>query len=46
MHLFGEVEVDGAFFGGHIRPENRKEDRKDRRLSEHQTGKRRARAAR
>ena len=40
--LSGEVEVDGAYFGGHIRPENRKEDRKDRRLAEHQTGKRRA----
>jgi transposase-like protein len=30
--LAGHVEIDGAFFGGHIRPENRKEDRKDRRL--------------
>ena len=40
--LSGVVEVDGAFFGGHIRPENKKEDRKDRRLSENQTGKRRA----
>lgn len=39
--LFGEIEVDGAYFGGHIRPENRKEDRKDRRLAQHQTGKRR-----
>lgn len=38
----GEVEIDGAYFGGHIRPENRKEDRRDRRLAEHQTGKRRA----
>lgn len=36
-----EAEIDGAHFGGHIRPENRKEDRKDRRLAEHQTGKRR-----
>jgi len=33
------VEVDGAYFGGHIRPENKKEDRKDRRLSENQNGK-------
>lgn len=41
FNLEGEVEVDGAYFGGHIRPENRKEDRKDRRLAEHQTGKRR-----
>lgn len=39
--LDDEVEIDGAYFGGHIRPENRKEDRKDRRLSENQTGKRR-----
>jgi len=39
--LDGHVEIDGAYFGGHIRPENRKEDRKDRRLKEHQTGKRR-----
>lgn len=37
----GDVEIDGAYFGGHIRPENQKEDRVDRRLSEHQTGKRR-----
>ncbi|CAA2105415.1 hypothetical protein MBUL_03181 [Methylobacterium bullatum] len=36
----GVVEVDGAYFGGHIRPENRKEDRIDRRKAEHQTGKR------
>jgi transposase-like protein len=39
--LSGEVEIDGAYFGGHIRPENRKEDRIDRRLKEHQTGRRR-----
>ena len=39
--LQGHVEVDGAYFGGHIRPENHKRDRKDRRLKEHQTGKRR-----
>lgn len=39
--LSGTVEIDGAYFGGHIRPENRKEDRKDRRLAENQTGKRR-----
>ena len=36
-----EVEIDGAYFGGHIRPENQKEDRIDRRLAKHQTGKRR-----
>ena len=37
----GDVEIDGAYFGGHIRPANHKEDRVDRRRSEHQTGKRR-----
>ncbi|ABD86296.1 IS1595-like element ISRpa4 family transposase [Rhodopseudomonas palustris] len=39
--LGGEVEVDGAYFGGHIRPANYAENRIDRRLAEHQTGKRR-----
>jgi len=39
--LTGEVEVDGAYFGGHIRPANHTEDRIDRRLAQHQTGKRR-----
>ncbi|MEY8830931.1 IS1595 family transposase [Sedimentitalea sp. XS_ASV28] len=39
--LEGHVEIDGAYFGGHIRPENRKEDRVDRRKKEHQTGTRR-----
>ncbi|MCB2112194.1 MAG: IS1595 family transposase [Parvularculaceae bacterium] len=39
--LDGEVEIDGAYFGGHIRPENRKEDRKDRRLSHNRSNKRR-----
>lgn len=37
----GTVEVDGAYFGGHIRPANHKENRRDRRLAENQTGKRR-----
>lgn len=37
--LQGDVEVDGAYFGGHIKPKNRKEDRIDRRLVENQTGK-------
>lgn len=41
-HVSGEVEIDGAYFGGYIKPENRKEDRIDRRRKEHQTGKRRA----
>jgi transposase-like protein len=39
--LKGEVEIDGAYFAGHVKPENKKEDRKDRRLSENQSGKRR-----
>jgi transposase-like protein len=39
--LDDHVEIDGAYFGGHIRPENKKEDRIDRRLAENQTGKRR-----
>jgi transposase-like protein len=38
--LQGDVELDGAYFGGHIRPANRKEDRIDRRKAENQTGKR------
>jgi transposase-like protein len=36
----GEVEVDGAYFGGHVKQENRLADRRDRRLTEQQTGKR------
>jgi hypothetical protein len=39
--LKGEVEINGAYFGDHIRPANLKEDRIDRRLAEHQTGARR-----
>lgn len=39
--LKGEVEVDGGYFGGSIRPANFKEDRIDRRLARNQTGKRR-----
>lgn len=38
--LSGHVEVDGAYFGGYVKPENRKEDRKDLRLSENRSGKR------
>jgi transposase-like protein len=34
------AEVDGAYFGGHIRPKNLTADRVDRRLSENQQGKR------
>jgi transposase-like protein len=39
--LKGHVEVDGAYFGGHVRPENAKADRKDRRLKANQSGNRR-----
>ncbi len=39
--LEGEVEIDGAYFGGHIRPANLAADRVDRRKAEHQTGSRR-----
>jgi hypothetical protein len=35
-----EVELDGAYFGGHVRPENLAADRVDRRLTENQSGKR------
>lgn len=35
-----EASVDGAYFGGYVKPANRIENRVDRRLSEHQSGKR------
>src|ERR1035437_3196889 len=34
------VEVDGGYFGGYIKPANHKGNRRDRRLSKHQNGKR------
>jgi hypothetical protein len=34
--LSGEVELDGAYVGGHVRPKNKKADRVDRRLAENQ----------
>src|SRR6201995_993905 len=34
------AEIDGAYFGGHIRPENLAVERLDRRLAENQSGKR------
>jgi transposase-like protein len=37
----GEVEIDGGYFGGYVKPANWKENRKDRRLVMHQSGKRR-----
>lgn len=36
----GHVEIDGAYFGGYVKPKNREEDRVDRRRKEHQSGKR------
>ena len=39
--LAGEVEVDGAYFGGHVRPSNARKDRVDRRLLKNRSGKRR-----
>lgn len=38
--LDGIVEVDGAYFGGYVKPANEKHERLDRRLRETQTGKR------
>jgi transposase-like protein len=37
----GEVEIDGMYTGGYVKPANYKKDRIDRRLAENQTGKRR-----
>lgn len=39
--LGGEIEIDGAYFGGHIRPANQKVNRVDRRKARYQTGTRR-----
>lgn len=39
--LSGEVEIDGMYTGGSIRPANHKENRVDRRKSQNQNGKRR-----
>jgi transposase-like protein len=38
--MSGEVEVDGAYLGGYVKPANYKENRRDRRKAENQTGKR------
>jgi len=40
--LSGDVEVDGAYFGGYVKPANERKDRKDRRKSINQSGKRQA----
>ena len=39
--LAGEVEIDGAYFGGHVRQQNIKKNRKDRRFKENQSSRRR-----
>jgi transposase-like protein len=36
----GSVEIDGAYFGGYLKPANHREDRVDRRRRVYQTGKR------
>jgi transposase-like protein len=38
--LKGNVEIDGAYFGGYVKPANKAEDRKDRRKKANQSGKR------
>jgi transposase-like protein len=38
--LKGDVEIDGAYFGGYVKPANKAEDRKDRRKKPNQSGKR------
>ena len=35
-----EAEIDGGYFGGYVKPANRAENRKDRRLAHNQSGKR------
>jgi transposase-like protein len=39
--LTGHVEIDGMHVGGHVRPENHKENRKDRRLRANRSDRRR-----
>jgi len=38
--IAGQVSVDGAYFGGYVKPSNYKENRRDRRLAKNQNGKR------
>ena len=38
---WGEVEIDGAYFGGYVKPANYKQNRRDRRFAVNQNGKRR-----
>ena len=41
LMLSNSVEIDGAHFGGHVRPANRRGDRVDRRLLQNRTDRRR-----
>lgn len=41
IRLAGHVEVDGAAFGGHVRPANARADRVDRRMLRNRSGRRR-----
>src|SRR3954454_465077 len=44
VHIGGEgrkAEIDGGYFGGYVKPANRRENRRDRRLRQYQSGKRR-----
>ena len=38
--LKGDVEIDGAYFGGYVKPANKAEDRKDLRKKQNRSGKR------
>jgi hypothetical protein len=38
--LSGDVEIDGGYFGGYVKPANNRADRKDRRFLENRSGKR------
>lgn len=43
MQIGGEgetAEIDGAYFGGYVKPANARENRRDRRLAENRSGKR------
>lgn len=39
-NVSGEVEIDGGYFGGYVKPANYKANRRDRRMVINQTGKR------
>lgn len=40
QRLVGKVEIDGAYYGGYVKPSTRKEHRRDRRRLANQSGKR------